>query len=133
MGLLKGQNAMENTSPQTSSAGLTTWFVKTRRAQNVQDHEKWDEGVVAPTLNVCDNAGEVRATVLVVYDDDKGPHVRRLTPMETERLQGFPDNWTASGADSVRYRQTGNAVAVPVVAAIFGNLVAAHAELFPET
>jgi DNA (cytosine-5)-methyltransferase 1 len=41
--------------------------------------------------------------------------VRRLTPMECERLQGFPDGWTAGQADSVRYKQLGNAVSVPVV------------------
>jgi len=41
--------------------------------------------------------------------------VRRLTPVEAERLQGFPDQWTASQSDSQRYKQMGNAVAVPVV------------------
>jgi len=41
--------------------------------------------------------------------------VRRLTPLECERLQGFPDGWTASQADTNRYKQLGNAVAVPVV------------------
>lgn len=40
--------------------------------------------------------------------------VRRLTPKECERLQGFPDDWTAGQADSHRYRQMGNAVSVPV-------------------
>jgi site-specific DNA-cytosine methylase len=40
--------------------------------------------------------------------------VRRLTPRECERLQGFPDNWTAGQSDSRRYRQLGNAVCVPV-------------------
>jgi len=39
--------------------------------------------------------------------------VRRLTPTECERLQGFPDGWTAGFADTVRYRMLGNAVAVP--------------------
>lgn len=39
---------------------------------------------------------------------------RRLTPVECERLQGFPDGWTAGQADKPRYRQLGNAVAVPV-------------------
>ena len=45
------------------------------------------------------------------------PTVRRLTPLECERLQGFPDHWTdiEGNADSQRYRQLGNAVAVPVV------------------
>lgn len=43
--------------------------------------------------------------------------VRRLTPTECERLQGFPDGWTAvDGAkDTTRYKAIGNAVAVPVV------------------
>lgn len=41
--------------------------------------------------------------------------VRRLTPTECERLQGFPDGWTDGQYDSTRYRQLGNAVAVPVV------------------
>lgn len=40
--------------------------------------------------------------------------VRRLTPTECERLQGFPVNWTAGQADSHRYKQLGNAVSVPV-------------------
>lgn len=40
--------------------------------------------------------------------------VRRLTPTECERLQGFPDGWTDWQSDSARYRQLGNAVAVPV-------------------
>jgi DNA (cytosine-5)-methyltransferase 1 len=41
--------------------------------------------------------------------------VRRLTPVECERLQGFPDNWTADQADSNRYKQMGNAVTVNVI------------------
>lgn len=41
--------------------------------------------------------------------------VRRLTPLECERLQGFPDGWTEGQSDTVRYRQLGNAVAVPVI------------------
>lgn len=49
--------------------------------------------------------------------------VRRLTPTECERLQGFPDGWTEGQADSHRYKQMGNAVAVPVVEWIFSRLV----------
>jgi site-specific DNA-cytosine methylase len=41
--------------------------------------------------------------------------VRRLTPLECERLQGFPDGWTEEQVDTHRYKQMGNAVAVPVV------------------
>ena len=54
--------------------------------------------------------------------------VRRLTPMECERLQGFPDNWTEGQSDSARYRQMGNAVAVPVVEWIIERLVAVDSE-----
>jgi DNA (cytosine-5)-methyltransferase 1 len=44
--------------------------------------------------------------------------VRRLTPMECERLQGFPDGWTETQSDSQRYRQMGNAVTVNVIESI---------------
>lgn len=43
-----------------------------------------------------------------------GHGVRRLTPTECERLQGFPDGWTAGLSDAARYQALGNAVAVPV-------------------
>lgn len=39
-----------------------------------------------------------------------GSFVRRLTPTECERLQGFPDGWTEGESDSARYRMLGNAV-----------------------
>lgn len=51
-----------------------------------------------------------------------GSSVRRLTPVECERLQGFPDDWTAGQSDSQRYKQMGNAVAVPVVEWIIQNI-----------
>ena len=40
--------------------------------------------------------------------------VRRLTPLECERLMGWPDDWTAGQADTHRYKQCGNGVASPV-------------------
>ncbi len=40
--------------------------------------------------------------------------VRRLTPIECARLQGFPDDWLAGESNSTQYRQLGNAVCVPV-------------------
>ena len=49
--------------------------------------------------------------------------IRRLTPLEAERLQGFEDNWTAGIADSHRYRLLGNAVTVPVISAIMEKIV----------
>jgi DNA (cytosine-5)-methyltransferase 1 len=104
-----------------------------------------------PTLNAFDN-GDVRTTVIVFhphYHDGArvqgdtmntltsrmgtggnnvsgvatATNVRRLTPIECERLQGFPDDWTAGQSDSTRYKQMGNAVAVPVVEWIVQNIV----------
>lgn len=54
--------------------------------------------------------------------------VRRLTPTECERLQGYPDGWTATSygrqqADAPRYRQLGNSIAVPVFEWVSGRLV----------
>jgi DNA (cytosine-5)-methyltransferase 1 len=117
----------------------------------VDDYETWITGGVVPTLNAFDN-GDVRATVIIFYGnrvDDvrlqgavintlqarmgtggnnmpmvaKETNVRRLTPVECERLQGFPDDWTAGQSDSTRYKQMGNAVAVPVVEWIIQNIV----------
>lgn len=51
-----------------------------------------------------------RGRVLV---DDRG-RVRRLTPTECERLQGFPDGWTAGHSDARRFRMLANAVCVNV-------------------
>jgi DNA (cytosine-5)-methyltransferase 1 len=49
--------------------------------------------------------------------------IRRLTPIECERLQGFPNNWTQYGtegliSDTQRYKMCGNAVTVDVVKAV---------------
>ena len=54
--------------------------------------------------------------------------VRRLTPVECERLQGFPDNWTDGQADSSRYRQMGNAITVNVAEWIGHRLMEIEAD-----
>lgn len=47
----------------------------------------------------------------------QGTGIRKLTPLEYERLQGFPDLWTLipGASDSARYRAIGNAFPVPVL------------------
>lgn len=52
----------------------------------------------------------------------KDLNIRKLTPTECCRLQGFPDNWNESVSNSQRYKQMWNAISVPVVKAIFDNL-----------
>ena len=51
-----------------------------------------------------------------------GVKIRRLTPVECERLQGFPDNWTEGISDTQRYKCCGNAVTVPVIEHILERL-----------
>lgn len=48
--------------------------------------------------------------------------IRKLTPKECERLQGFPDNWTEGFSDTQRYKMMGNAVTVNVIRAIAEKL-----------
>lgn len=79
-----------------------------------------DAAAIAPTLRAMPhdtshaNAGGQVAVASPLA-------VRRLTPVECERLQGFPDNWTAityrgkPAADGPRYRALGNSMAVPVI------------------
>mgnify|MGYP000062166415 CR=1 FL=1 len=66
------------------------------------------------------------ATDLIVEPDRQHAQlIRRLTPLECERLQGFPDDWTniPGASDSARYRALGNSVAIPCVEFIMRSLV----------
>lgn len=80
---------------------------------------------VSPTLNTMQ--GGNRQPFI-----EQQPRIRRLTPVECERLQGFPDNWTKFGedehgmrvdiSDTQRYKMCGNAVTVNTVAAVMERL-----------
>ena len=99
-------------------------YSKSRRAKSVTDFETWKESDVANTLNVFD-VGDTRATYVAVYEYPSRYIVRRLTPLECERLQGYPDGWTDIGewvdsngkkrqtSDAARYKALGNSIALP--------------------
>ena len=126
-------------------------YRKSRRAQSVNDHETWVEDGVSNTIN-CFDVGDVRATDVVAQpiglDEEQNAcingfgtlkartegggfegsvmtptmQVRRLTPVECERLQGFPDGYTniswrkkPESPDGPRYKALGNSMAVPVM------------------
>ena len=82
---------------------------------------------------VTDIAPTIRATQYKSGDNQPkvatGARIRRLTPLECERLQAFPDHWTQHGkdgeliSDSQRYKMCGNAVTVNVIQAIFERLL----------
>lgn len=73
---------------------------------------------LSPTLTSASGMGGGHTPLIPIT-----MQVRRLTPKECERLQGFPDDWTDGQADSHRYKQMGNAVAVPVVEWIISRLM----------
>ena len=50
--------------------------------------------------------------------------VRRLTPLECERLQGLPAGWTAGGSDTARYKALGNGMALPCADFVLSQIVA---------
>jgi len=81
------------------------------------------ETAVARTLTAGGNSGGNHSgmTILRTPQGD-----RRLTPVEWERLQGFPDRWTI-GSDTQRYKQCGNAVTVNVVRDVATRLLAGAA------
>jgi DNA (cytosine-5)-methyltransferase 1 len=70
---------------------------------------------------LCGKGCDGQSTMTRVSEQGR---IRRLTPVECERLQGFPDNWTKYGhdgkeiSDTQRYKMCGNAVSVPVVKAV---------------
>ena len=67
------------------------------------------------------------------YVRDANMAVRRLTPRECERLQGFPDDYTnivyrgKPAADAPRYKAIGNSMACNVMAWLFGRINAREA------
>lgn len=80
-----------------------------------------------------------KADIHAVMQSESTLVVRRLTPLEYERLQGFPDDHTrykADGteqSDSARYKQCGNAVAVPVAKWVGEQLIDVHRATYPAT
>ena len=80
----------------------------------------WNQSDIAGTLRAEGENRPSRPSNIVA-----GVGVRRLTPMECERLQGFPDGHTEGHSDSARYRMCGNAVAVPCAEWIGRRIMAA--------
>lgn len=102
--------APANTLHQGGQSAVVVAF-----AQNQQGHIYTSPYVGAISTN-SNASGRGTAKVLQNHG------VRRLMPVECERLQGFPDGWTVDFAKTVRYRMLGNAVAVPVAAWVADRL-----------
>jgi DNA (cytosine-5)-methyltransferase 1 len=116
----KGTGGPSGDEAQNLVTDLPIAFRKARRAASVDDDETWVDDGEANTLSVFDS-GESRTTHAVVRPQHG---VRRLTPVECERLQAFPDAWTQpAGSDSARYRALGNAVTVNTVRWVLGRML----------
>lgn len=55
--------------------------------------------------------------------------VRRITPRECARLQGFPDTYVINPADTYAYKQFGNSVSVPVIRSVMNDFLAQNADM----
>lgn len=77
------------------------------------DHLKEEFGAIKSTSGATSNQSEY------IYSNSG---IRRLTPVECERLQGFPDGWTDGISDTQRYKCLGNAITVNVVEEILKRL-----------
>lgn len=88
----------------TQSSGLDHHAVFSRQRVDV-----FKDGEVVSTQSARQHKD---ATDLVLQGTGRPKLIRRLTPLECERLQGFPDNWTAipGASDSARYKALGNSV-----------------------
>ena len=121
--VLKNKHICEQASPNlgiTQSSGLDHHAVYSR--QRVDDFR--ENGVVS-TQSARQHKD---ATDLVCQKAEAYAYlIRRLTPLECERLQGFPDGWTdiPDASDSARYKALGNSVAIPCVEFIMGRIAAA--------
>ena len=120
---LINQDVCEQTTPNlgiTQSSGLDHHAVYSR--QRVDDFRENDV-VSTQSARQCKDAVD-----LVCQKADVHAHlIRRLTPLECERLQGFPDGWTdiPGASDSARYKALGNSVAIPCVDFVMHCLVQA--------
>ena len=86
----------------------------------------YSEGYSTLRAQGGDNGGGSENLVAVEFDVNT-LLIRRLIPLECERLQGFPDGWTdiPSGSDAARYKALGNSVAIPCVEYIMHGIALA--------
>ena len=120
--VLKNQHICEQATPNlgiTQSSGLDHHAVFNR-----QRVDQFVEQDVASTESARQHKD---ATDLICQPDtEQRQLIRRLTPLECERLQGFPDGWTdiPGASDSARYKTLGNSVAIPCVTFVLRGIAA---------
>jgi DNA (cytosine-5)-methyltransferase 1 len=91
-----------------------------RKADNARNGKGFGFGLVSPDSPYANTISaryyKDGSEILIVQTDEKNP--RKLTEREAARLQGFPDEFIVSKSTVQAYKQFGNSVSVPVIAAI---------------
>ncbi len=123
-----------------SNVPPTKYFLSTQYLQTLHNHKKRHESkgngfgfeIIHDTgianAVVCGGMGRERNLVIDMRLEDYTPTtrikgevnkegIRKMTPREWARLQGFPDNYLIPVADASAYKQFGNSVAVPAIQA----------------
>ena len=110
-------------SPVIDDTPAGEWFGAVRDRLSDGTH-LWSSRRIATTIdaNYGNGPGYMGNRVSAARVDDGVLRARRLTPREIERVQGFPDDWTAGVSNTQRYRQMGNSVVPNCVAAVIVEL-----------
>ena len=124
IGAMRGRNP-DNPSDRSKGAPLKqTLEVNSEGVSNALTRVQKDNYVLGYSRYKKDVANTIHSSSGTGNNTDQFVNsIRRLTPIECERLQGFPDNWTKYGSeglisDTQRYKMCGNAVTVDVVKAV---------------
>jgi DNA (cytosine-5)-methyltransferase 1 len=112
----------DKTSTLKSSTRLAVVYAIDRAAFNQGANAKYDFKISDNGINSTLVARGPSA-VGCIYKNIDCSYVRRLTPLECERLQGLPNNWTKGGSDTARYRAIGNGMAQPCADYVMSKVV----------
>lgn len=107
-------HGLNNQSPFVTAIKEKSHTISTKTIESVL----WEMAHASEPARICKNQN--LAPTLLERMGTGGNSIpliglRRLTPTEIERLQGFPDGWTLGNSNLQRYKQLGNAVSVPVI------------------
>jgi site-specific DNA-cytosine methylase len=117
-----GRRFKNNNDPSFTLTSQDKHGVLIRKIYEITGGQKQAQRVYLPIISTTISAlggGQGAKTGLYAIEDK----IRRLTPVECSRLQGFPDNWVDGHSDSSKYRVLGNAVTVNVAAEVLKETI----------
>jgi DNA (cytosine-5)-methyltransferase 1 len=117
-----GRRMKGNGEPSFTLTSMDKHGVYIRKIHEITGGRNQAQRVYLPIISTTISAlggGQGAKTGLYMLDEK----IRRLTPKECERLQGFRDDFTMGFSDSVRYRLLGNAVTTNVAAEVMKGLL----------